>query len=187
IRFTELPDEVFDDPFGDAATGAGVIFGATGGVMEAAIRTVADILDNTSHSEIEYEAVRGVEGIKVASVTAGGKTIRAAVAHGLGNARELLNKVKNGEIELDFIEIMACPGGCVNGGGQPIVCAKDRMDKDIRVERAKALYSEDKALEYRKSHDNPFIKKIYEEYLGEPGSHKAHGLLHTHYIARDKH
>jgi len=187
IRFALLPDEKFDDPFGDEATGAGVIFGATGGVMEAAIRTVADILDNTSHSEVEYEAVRGLEGIKLASVNAGGKTIRAAVAHGLGNARELLNKVKSGEVEVDFIEIMACPGGCVNGGGQPIVCAKDRMDKDIRVERAKALYSEDKSLEYRKSHDNPYIKKIYEEYLGEPGSHKAHGLLHTHYIARDKH
>ena len=187
IRFNQLPDEVFDDPFGDAATGAGVIFGATGGVMEAAIRTVADILDNTSHSEIEYEAVRGVEGIKIASVQAGGKTIRAAVAHGLGNARDLLNKVKSGEVEVDFIEIMACPGGCVNGGGQPIVSAKDRMDKDIRVERAKAIYSEDKNLPIRKSHDNPYIKKLYEEYLGEPGSHKAHGLLHTHYIARDKH
>ena len=187
IRFTELPDEVFDDPFGEAATGAGVIFGATGGVMEAAIRTVADILDNTSHSEVEYEAVRGLEGIKIASVEAGGKTIRAAVAHGLGNARELLNKVKNGEVEVDFIEIMGCPGGCVNGGGQPIVCAKDRMDKDIRAERAKALYSEDKNLPLRKSHDNPFIKKIYEEYFEEPGSHKAHDLLHTHYIARGKH
>ena len=187
IRFTELPDEVFDDPFGEAATGAGVIFGATGGVMEAAIRTVADILDNTSHSEVEYEAVRGLEGIKIASVEAGGKTIRAAVAHGLGNARELLNKVKSGEVEVDFIEIMGCPGGCVNGGGQPIVCAKDRMDKDIRAERAKALYSEDKNLPLRKSHDNPFIKKIYEEYFEEPGSHKAHDLLHTHYIARGKH
>ena len=187
IRFTELPDEVFDDPFGEAAPGAGVIFGATGGVMEAAIRTVADILDNTSHSEVEYEAVRGLEGIKIASVEAGGKTIRAAVAHGLGNARELLNKVKNGEVEVDFIEIMGCPGGCLNGGGQPIVCAKDRMDKDIRAERAKALYSEDKNLPLRKSHDNPFIKKIYEEYFEEPGSHKAHDLLHTHYIARGKH
>ncbi len=187
IRFTELPDEVFDDPFGEAATGAGVIFGATGGVMEAAIRTVADILDNTSHSEVEYEAVRGLEGIKLASVEAGGKTIRAAVAHGLGNARELLNKVKSGEVEVDFIEIMGCPGGCVNGGGQPIVSSKDRMDKDIRAERAKALYSEDKNLPLRKSHDNPFIKKIYEEYFEEPGSHKAHDLLHTHYVARDKH
>ena len=187
IRFALLPDEKFDDPFGEDATGAGVIFGATGGVMEAAIRTVADILDNTSHSEIEYDAVRGLDGIKLASVEAGGKTIRAAVAHGLGNARELLNKVKSGEIEVDFIEIMACPGGCVNGGGQPIVCAKDRMDKDIRAERAKALYSEDRNLPLRKSHDNPYIRKIYEEYLEEPGSHKAHKLLHTHYIARDKH
>jgi NADP-reducing hydrogenase subunit HndD len=187
IRFALLPDEKFDDPFGEDATGAGVIFGATGGVMEAAIRTVADILDNTSHSEIEYDAVRGLDGIKLASVEAGGKTIRAAVAHGLGNARELLNKVKSGEVEVDFIEIMACPGGCVNGGGQPIVCAKDRMDKDIRAERAKALYSEDRNLPIRKSHDNPYIRKIYEEYLEEPGSHKAHKLLHTHYIARDKH
>ncbi|MBR1969203.1 MAG: [Clostridia bacterium] len=187
IRFTQLPDENFDDPFGDQATGAGVIFGATGGVMEAAIRTVADILDNTSHSEIEYEAVRGLEGIKIASVTAGGKTIRAAVAHGLGNARELINKVRNGEIELDFIEIMACPGGCVNGGGQPIVPAKVRMDMDIRTERAKAIYNEDKALPLRKSHDNPYIKKLYEEYLGKPCGHKSHELLHTHYIARDKH
>ena len=187
IRFTQLPDEVFDDPFGAEATGAGVIFGATGGVMEAAIRTVADILDNTSHSEVEYEAVRGLEGIKIASVQAGGKTIRAAVAHGLGNARDLLNKVKSGEVEVDFIEIMACPGGCVNGGGQPIVSAKDRMDKDIRAERAKAIYSEDKSLELRKSHDNPYIKKLYEEFLGEPCGHKSHELLHTHYVARDKH
>ncbi len=187
IRFTQLPDEGFDDPFGEAATGAGVIFGATGGVMEAAIRTVADLLDNTSHSEVEYEAVRGLEGIKIASVQAGGKTIRAAVAHGLGNARELINKVKAGEVEVDFIEIMACPGGCVNGGGQPIVPAKVRMDCDIRAERAKAIYAEDKALPLRKSHDNPFIKKLYEEYLGEPCGHKSHELLHTHYIARDKH
>ena len=187
IRFTQLPDEVFDDPFGEAATGAGVIFGATGGVMEAAIRTVADLLDNTSHSEVEYEAVRGLEGIKIASVQAGGRTIRAAVAHGLGNARELINKVKTGEVEVDFIEVMACPGGCVNGGGQPIVPSKVRMDCDIRAERAKAIYAEDKALPLRKSHDNPFIKKLYEEYLGEPCGHKSHKLLHTHYVARDKH
>ena len=187
IRFEKLPDEKFDAPFGDEATGAGVIFGATGGVMEAAIRTVADILDNTSHSEVEYEAVRGLEGIKIASVNAGGKTIRAAVAHGLGNARELLNKVKNGEVEVDFIEIMACPGGCVNGGGQPIVPSKVKMDVDIRAERAKAIYNEDKSLPLRKSHDNPYIKKLYEEFLGEPGGHKAHELLHTHYVVRDKH
>ena len=187
IRFTELPDEKFDAPFGEEATGAGVIFGATGGVMEAAIRTVADILDGTSHAEIEYEAVRGLEGIKIASVVAGGKTIRAAVAHGLGNARDLINKVKAGEVEVDFIEIMACPGGCVNGGGQPIVSNKVKMDMDIRAERAKAIYSEDKSLPLRKSHDNPYIKKIYEEFLGEPCGHKSHELLHTHYIARGKH
>ena len=187
IRFNLLPDEEFDSPFGGQATGAGLIFGATGGVMEAAIRTVADILDNTSHSEIEYDVVRGLEGIKVASVTAGGKTIRAAVAHGLGNARELLNKVRNGEIELDFIEIMACPGGCVNGGGQPIVPAKTRMDIDLRSERAKALYNEDRALPLRKSHENPYIQKLYEEYLGKPCGHKSHELLHTHYQARDIH
>ena len=187
IKFNELPDEKFDSPFGDEATGAGVIFGATGGVMEAAIRTVADILDNTSHSEVDYEVVRGLEDIKFASVKAGGKTIRAAVAHGLGNARKLIEKVRNGEVEVDFIEIMACPGGCVNGGGQPIVPSKVRMDKDIRAERAKAVYNEDKALPLRKSHDNPYIKKLYEEYLGEPCGHKSHELLHTHYQARDKH
>ncbi len=187
IRFAELPDEKFDVPFGEDATGAGAIFGATGGVMEAAIRTVADILDNTSHTEVEYEAVRGVEGIKLASVQAGGRTIRAAVAHGLGNARELLNKVRSGEIEVDFIEIMACPGGCVNGGGQPIVKNTVRMDKDIRAERAKAVYAEDRNLPLRKSHDNPFIKSLYEEYLEKPGSHKAHELLHTHYTPRQKH
>lgn len=187
IRFDKLPDEKFDVPFGEEATGAGVIFGATGGVMEAAIRTVADILDGTSHKEVDYEAVRGLDGIKLASVEAGGKKIRAAVAHGLGNARALLEKVKSGEISVDFIEIMACPGGCVNGGGQPIVPSSVRMDTDIRAERAKAVYSEDKSLPLRKSHDNPYIKQLYDEFLGEPCGHKSHELLHTHYIARAKH
>ena len=187
IRFDKLPDEKFDVPFGEEATGAGVIFGATGGVMEAAIRTVADILDGTSHKEVDYEAVRGLDGIKLASVEAGGKKIRAAVAHGLGNARTLLEKVKSGEISVDFIEIMACPGGCVNGGGQPIVPSGVRMDMDIRAERAKAVYSEDKSLPLRKSHDNPYIKQLYDEFLGEPCGHKSHELLHTHYIARAKH
>ena len=149
-------------------------------------RTVADILDNTSHDSVDYEVVRGLEDIKFASVTAGGKTIRAAVAHGLGNARKLLEKVQSGEVEVDFIEMMACPGGCVNGGGQPIVPGKVRMDVDIRAERAKALYAEDKSLPLRKSHDNPYIKKLYEEYLGEPCGHKSHELLHTHYHERPK-
>ncbi len=186
IDFKNLNDEVFDTPFGDEASGAGVIFGATGGVMEAAIRTVAEVLSGKSISNVSYEAVRGVEGIKIASVEAGGKTIRAAVAHGLGNARELLEKVKSGEVKVDFIEIMACPGGCVNGGGQPIVSSKVKMDTDLRVERAKALYSEDERLQIRKSHENPYVKKLYDEYLEKPGSHKAHELLHTHYIAREK-
>mgnify|MGYP002772840351 FL=1 len=187
IRFDKLPDEKFDVPFGEEATGAGVIFGATGGVMEAAIRTVADILDGTSHKDVDYEAVRGLEGIKLASVEAGGRKIRAAVAHGLGNARALIEKVKSGEISVDFIEIMACPGGCVNGGGQPIVLSSVRMDADIRAERAKAIYSEDKSLPLRKSHDNPYIKQLYDEFLGEPCGHKSHDLLHTHYTARAKH
>ena len=187
IRFDKLPDEKFDVPFGEEATGAGVIFGATGGVMEAAIRTVADILDGTSHKDVDYEAVRGLEGIKLASVEAGGRIIRAAVAHGLGNARALIEKVKSGEISVDFIEIMACPGGCVNGGGQPIVPSSVRMDADIRAERAKAIYSEDKSLPLRKSHDNPYIKQLYDEFLGEPCGHKSHDLLHTHYTARAKH
>ena len=187
IRFDKLPDEKFDVPFGEEATGAGVIFGATGGVMEAAIRTVADILDGTSHEDVDYEAVRGLEGIKLASVEAGGRKIRAAVAHGLGNARALIEKVKSGEVSVDFIEIMACPGGCVNGGGQPIVPSSVRMDADIRAERAKAIYSEDKSLPLRKSHDNPYIKQLYDEFLGEPCGHKSHDLLHTHYTARAKH
>ncbi len=184
IDFTALPDESFDNPFG-GATGAAVIFGATGGVMEAALRTVAEIVTGESIDNIEYNVVRGVEGIKEATVNLGGKDIRAAVAHGLGNARKLLDKIKAGEAEYEFIEIMACPGGCVNGGGQPIQPAKVRAEIDLRAERAKAIYDEDRSLPIRKSHENPYIKKLYEEYLGEPCGHKSHKLLHTHYVARE--
>ena len=184
IEFTALADEAFDNPFGDA-TGAGVIFGATGGVMEAALRTVAEILAGKSIDSIEYGAVRGLGGIKEATIELPGKTIRAAVAHGLGNARKLLDRVKAGEAQYDFIEVMGCPGGCVTGGGQPIQPAKVRMDIDLRAERAKAIYDEDRSLPVRKSHENPFIKKLYEEYLGEPCGHKSHELLHTHYKARE--
>lgn len=184
LDFVSLPDESFDNPFGDAS-GAGVIFGATGGVMEAALRTVAEILAGKSIDNIEYNAVRGVDGIKEATVELPGKTIRAAVAHGLGNARKLLDRVKAGEAQYDFIEIMGCPGGCVTGGGQPIQPAKVRMDIDLRAARAKAIYDEDRSLPVRKSHENPFIKKLYEEYLGEPCGHKSHKLLHTHYKARE--
>ena len=184
IEFTKLPDEEFENPFG-AATGAGVIFGATGGVMEAALRTVAEVLSGESVPEDSYSVVRGTDGIKRAEVEIAGKKIKAAVAHGLGNARKLLDAIKAGEETYDFIEIMACPGGCVTGGGQPIVPAKVHMDIDLKAERAKALYTEDKSLPIRKSHENPVIKKLYDEYFEKPGSHKAHKLLHTHYVKRD--
>lgn len=185
IDFNSLEDSTFDDPIGEAS-GAGVIFGATGGVMEAALRTVADILSGESLPEdkIEYTAVRGVEGIKEAKIEIAGKELKAAVAHGLGNARKLLDSIRAGEAHYDFIEIMACPGGCVNGGGQIIQPSEVRSWIDLRVERAKATYEEDKSLPIRKSHDNPFIQKLYKEYYGEPGSEKAHHDLHTTYQAR---
>jgi NADP-reducing hydrogenase subunit HndD len=184
IDFASLPDEHFDNPFGDA-TGAGVIFGATGGVAEAALRTVAEILAGKSIDKLEYKAVRGIEGIKEVEIQLPGRTLKAAIAHGLGNARNLFDRIKAGEAQYDFIEIMACPGGCVNGGGQPIQPAKVRMDLDLRVERANAIYEEDKNLPIRKSHENPFIKKLYKEYLGEPCGHKSHELLHTTYRKRE--
>jgi NADP-reducing hydrogenase subunit HndD len=185
IDFVNLEDETFDDPIGDAS-GAGVIFGATGGVMEAALRTVADILSGESLPEdkIEYTEVRGVQGIKEAQIEVAGKVIRACVVHGLGNARKVLDRIRAGEAEYDFIEIMACPGGCVNGGGQIIQPSEVRSWIDLRVERTKAIYAEDRSLPIRKSHDNPFIKKLYGEYYGEPGSEKAHHDLHTTYQQR---
>ena len=183
IDFVNLADEEFDNPFGNA-TGAGVIFGVTGGVMEAALRTVAEVLEGKSFDEIEYNAVRGTEGIKEAALTIAGKEIKIAVAHGLGNAETLLNKIKNGEADYHFIEIMGCPGGCVTGGGQPIVSARVQASVDVKALRAKALYDEDKAMPIRKSHENPFIKKLYDEFLGEPCGHKSHELLHTHYTDR---
>lgn len=185
IDFVNLPDEDFDEVLGES-TGAGVIFGATGGVMEAALRTVAEVVTGQELENIDFEQVRGTEGIKEAEVKLGDLVVKVAVAHGTGNARKLLEQVKSGEKEYHFIEVMACPGGCVTGGGQPHVSAKDRMAKDIMKERAKALYDEDKAKTIRKSHENPMIKKIYEEFLGEPNSHKSHELLHTHYVARKK-
>ena len=184
IDFANLSDSDFDDPMGNAS-GAGVIFGATGGVMEAAIRTVADILTGEDLKEIDYHAVRGVEGIKTAEVTVAGKTLKVAVASGLGNARKLLDSVKAGEASYDFIEIMACPGGCVNGGGQIIQPSSVRSWVDLRAERAKATYDEDASLPIRKSHDNPVIQALYKEFYGEPGSHKAHEDLHTHYTKRE--
>ncbi len=186
IEFNKLEDAVFDSPFGDEATGAGVIFGATGGVMEAALRTVSEVLTGKTFDEVEYEAVRGTDGVKEATVTIGDMEVKVAVAHGLGNARKLLTAIREGKADYHFIEVMACPGGCVTGGGQPIQPAKLAAEIDLKAERAKALYAEDRAATYRKSHDNPYIKKLYAEYLGEPCGHKSHKLLHTHYVERPK-
>ena len=183
LDFAKLPDEQFDNPFGEA-TGAGVIFGATGGVMEAALRTVAEVLTGKSIDAIEYDAIRGTEGIKEATVKIGDMDVKLAVAHGLGNARKLMEAIESGEKTYHFVEVMGCPGGCVTGGGQPICSSKDWATKDIKAERAKALYSEDRNAGIRKSHENPVVKKLYEEYLGEPCGHKAHELLHTHYHKR---
>ena len=182
IDFPDLGDSDFDRPFGNAS-GAGAIFGATGGVMEAALRTVADLLSDSSADNFEYEDVRGLEGIKIANVQIGDLTVRAAVAHGLGNARKLMEAIKAGE-EFHFVEIMACPGGCVNGGGQPLQLSDVRNWIDVRAERAKGLYKEDRNTFIRKSHNNPAVKKLYKEYLGMAGGSKSHQLLHTHYIPR---
>lgn len=185
LEFDKLEEGTFDAFMGDYS-GAGVIFGATGGVMEAALRTVADVLTGQDLENVDYTAVRGIEGIKEATVNVAGTDIKIAVAHNTTNAGILLDKIRAGEADYHFIEIMACPGGCVNGGGQPIQPSNVRNVIDIRSERAKALYSEDASLTVRKSHKNPEIKKLYDEYLGKPNSHKAHDLLHTHYYAREQ-
>jgi NADP-reducing hydrogenase subunit HndD len=185
MEFTNLPEEEFDNPFG-IGSGAGVIFGATGGVMEAALRTLSEIIDKKPLENLDFTAVRGIEGIKEATYVLGGTPVKVAVASGLVNAKNLVEKVKNGEAEYHFIEIMACPGGCVNGGGQPVQPGYVRNYTDLRSERAKAIYQEDLDLPLRKSHENPAVKEIYDTYFGEPGSHKAHKILHTKYVARKK-
>ena len=185
IRFDLLPEEEFDPSLGES-TGAGAIFGATGGVMEAALRTAADTLEGRSVEEIEYKGVRGTEGIKEASYRIAGMDINVAVVSGLKNADKLLKQIQNGEKSYHFIEVMCCPGGCINGGGQPIQPASVRNFTDLKALRAKALYEEDRNLPLRKSHESPIIKKLYTEYLGEPGGHKAHEILHTTYVVRKK-
>ncbi len=181
INFHALPDEKFDEPLG-ISTGAGVIFGATGGVMEAALRTAVHTL--TGEDVVDLPELRGTEGIKEAVYRVGDMDIKVAVASGLKNAKELLEKVQKGEADYQFIEIMGCSGGCVNGGGQPQQPASVRNFVDLRAERAKVLYDIDKSMPVRKSHENPAIKAIYDEYFGEPGSHKAHEVLHTKYVKR---
>jgi len=185
IDFTSLEDSEFDDPMGEA-TGAGAIFGTTGGVMEAALRTAYETITGKDLERLNFEDVRGKEGIKKASVKIGDKEVKVAVAHGLGNAKKILEEINKGEADYQFVEIMACPGGCVMGGGQPIVDSKTRNDIDVRKARAESIYTIDEKSKIRKSHENPAIKKLYEEYLGKPGSHKAHELLHTEYKKREK-
>ena len=181
ILFNSLPDEKFDDPLG-ISTGAGVIFGATGGVMEAALRTAVHTL--TGQTVTDLPEVRGTDGIKEATYNVGDLNVKVEVASGLSNARKVLDSIKDGSCDAQFIEIMACPGGCVNGGGQPQVPMGIRNFVDIRAERAKVLYNLDKSMPLRQSHNNPAIKKVYEEFFEKPGSHKAHEVLHTSYVAR---
>ena len=183
INFRSLPDEGFDDPLGES-TGAGVIFGATGGVMEAALRTAVEKLTGKELEKVEFMEVRGTEGIKEAVYSVAGMEVKVAVASGLSNAKIIMDKVRAGEADYHFIEIMCCPGGCVNGGGQPQVHADVRNFEDVKAIRAKALYDNDSAKTIRKSHENPSIKKVYDEYLGHPGSERAHQILHTTYVKR---
>lgn len=185
ILFKDIPDDEFDSPLGEY-TGAGVIFGATGGVMEAALRTAVETITGKSLPNPEFTEVRGTQGIKEATYKVGKLEVKVAVASGLENARVLCDQIKNGTSPYQFIEIMACPGGCVNGGGQPIVDAYTRRTVDVQALRAKVLYDIDKNAPLRKSHESPVVKAIYDEYLGEPGSHRAHEVLHTSYVKRSK-
>lgn len=183
ILYNELPDGTFDNPLGEF-TGAGVIFGATGGVMEAALRTAAETITGKPLDKVDFKDVRGIKGIKEASYDLDGVKVKVAVASGLTNAKELCDKIKKGECDYTFVEVMCCPGGCVNGGGQPIQSAYTRRQVDLRSKRAKALYDEDKKAHIRKSHENPAIQELYKDFFGEPGSHKAHEILHTSYVDR---
>ncbi len=183
INFNLLPDEEFDNPLGEG-TGAAVIFGATGGVMEAALRTAVEKITGKELDDVEFTAVRGMEGVKEAAYTVGDLTVKVAVASGTKNAKILMDKVKAGTCDYQFIEIMACPGGCINGGGQPIVPASVRNFDNFREKRAAVLYNSDKNNAVRKSHENTAVKRVYDEFFGEPGSHKAHEILHTSYVKR---
>ena len=180
IQFNELEDSDFDHPLGES-TGAGVIFGATGGVLEAALRTAASWLSDEPLESVDFTAVRGLSGIREATVTVAGMDVRVAIASGLGNARHLLEQIQKGEAQYEAIEIMACPGGCINGGGQPLI----KGDTSILEKRRQALYEIDGSEEIRMSHENPSIKKLYKDFLTEPGSELAHKLLHTHYTERE--
>ena len=185
IDFPKLEDEEFDNPMGEA-TGAGAIFGTTGGVMEAALRAAYELITGEELQNVEFEQVRGAKGIKKATVQMGDKEVRVAVAHGLGNAKKIMEEIKSGKADYQFVEVMACPGGCIMGGGQPIKNSKTRATVDVRRKRAEAMYSIDERSTIRKSQDNPILKAIYKEYIGQPGEHRAHELLHTHYTKKEK-
>ncbi|MEQ2445030.1 NADH-dependent [FeFe] hydrogenase, group A6 [Pseudoflavonifractor sp. CLA-AP-H29] len=185
LLFQNLPDGEFDEMLG-LSTGAATIFGASGGVMEAALRTVVEIVTKGEMKPLDFTEVRGMTGIKEATYELPGKTVRVCAVSGLANAKKVLDGVKSGEMQYDFIEIMACPGGCINGGGQPIQHADVRNWTDIRSLRAKALYTQDAGMTYRRSHENPVLQQVYKEYLGEPGGHRAHELLHTTYIPQKR-
>ena len=185
IDFCELEDGKFDEPMGEAS-GAGAIFGTTGGVMEAAIRTAVDTLEGKSMDKLEYTQVRGEKGIKEATLKIAGKDIKVAVASGLSNARKIMEQIRDGKCDYHFVEIMACPGGCIMGGGQPIKSSKIRSTVDVAKLRRDALYSIDEKSIIRKSHENPFMIKLYKEFLEKPGSHKAHKYLHTTYTKKEK-
>ncbi|MBO5041088.1 MAG: iron hydrogenase small subunit [Clostridia bacterium] len=185
LKFTMLPDEEFDSPLGED-TGAAVIFGATGGVMEAALRTANDWLTGKDNLDVDFHAVRGTESIKEATVKINGADIKVAVASGATAAQKVMEKIKNGEADWTFIEIMGCPGGCVNGGGQPIQPQYVRDTVDLKAVRAKALYDQDAAMSIRKSHESPVVKALYSEWYDGFGGHKAHHDLHTTYVKRTK-
>lgn len=185
IEFSELENEEFDNPMGEA-TGAGAIFGVTGGVMEAALRTASEILSGEELEDIDFKQVRGEEGIRRAILKIGERDIKVVVANGLGNAKIIMEEIKSGKADYQFVEIMACPGGCIMGGGQPIKNSKIRATVDVRKKRADAMYTIDEKSQIRKSHENPVLKQIYSEYIGVPGGHKAHELFHTTYSKKQK-
>ena len=185
IEFSELENEEFDNPMGEA-TGAAAIFGVTGGVMEAALRTASEILSGEELEDIDFKQVRGEEGIRRAILKIGERDIKVVVANGLGNAKIIMEEIKSGKADYQFVEIMACPGGCIMGGGQPIKNSKIRATVDVRKKRADAMYTIDEKSRIRKSHENPVLKQIYSEYIGVPGGHKAHELFHTTYSKKEK-
>jgi iron only hydrogenase large subunit-like protein len=179
IDFHRLPNEGFDDPLGES-TGAAAMFGAAGGVMEAALRSAHFYLTGEDMRSLTFAPIRGLEGVKQAAVTIGGLTLRVAAVSGLSNVRPLLEDIRAGRSEFKFIEVMACPGGCVNGGGQPLPSTPEKI-----IKRTESIYQIDRESPRRNSHRNESIQRLYEEFLGTPGGHRAHELLHTHYVARD--